>query len=206
MFRVYNDTRIIMTSVTGYDRKSRTCIPAPGRRAMIFHDEKELIRYLAGHTDTHGYADPARWSNSLITRQYSAGRAVRVWTESIEGSFGRRLSWTENWEYWFHDTGGRTTDVRRFRAEVIAAVRRGETSGNACTGWKGNTHQGRRRHSVYRMAGQRGRVGFYLRSLGEETNEKRVSPARNSGAVRGRLFRQNTIARTCASSWSVFIP
>ena len=138
MYTVHYDSRIFMNSVLDYDSKAGTYVFAAGGKKLVFQNEKELIRCLASHTDMHGYADPARWSNNLILRQVSKGRKARTWTIQI----GRNTVRTENWDYWFHDAYGRTIDVRDYWPTVVAAVRLGDlTNEKRAVGQRYHVHR-----------------------------------------------------------------
>ncbi len=132
MYTVHNDSRVFMTPVVA-DGSKAGFVTAPAGKAWVFPDEKALIAHLACHTDTHGSADPACWSNDLIPRQFAKGRAARTWTVRHTVMLGRgrsafpyALEKTENWDYRFHDAAGRTLDVRDLWPAVVAAVRRGD--------------------------------------------------------------------------------
>lgn len=157
MYKIANDTRIFMCPVTDYDNETRSHVLFPGGKERVFRDERELIRYLAVHTDTHGCADPARWTNEVLSRQFAKGRPARTWTI--------RLVWydvrTERWDYWFHDANGRTVDVRLLWPEVVKAVRAGVKEETPirefrCILWK-------KMHTSV-LGGQRGRYRAILRA------------------------------------------
>ena len=163
MHTVNNDSRIIMNSVLDYDVKAGTYVFAPGGKELVFQNETELIRCLASHTDTHGYADPARWSNNLILRQISKGRKARTWKIQIGWNTVR----TENWDYWFHDAHGRTIDVRDYWPAVIAAVRRGNLAKVKRAEWQGHHIQRTKGHTS--CCGRRkGCAGALVRASVEE--------------------------------------
>ncbi len=167
MFIVREDPRIFMTPVTEYDKAARAWKTAPGGKERVFEGSFALVRFLARHTETFGYADPARWVNSVIDRQASAGRPARVWVTAMGRYSVKDMQWygriEENWDWWFHDAGGRTVDARLFLPDVITAVLRGDT-GDVRTAPRFRFSFRRRRHSGSR-GGQTGRVGFYLRGI-----------------------------------------
>ncbi len=166
MYTVPHDPRIFMTPVTGYDAKTDTYFPANAKE-LVFSDEKALIRHLAFHTETKGSSDPNRWRFPLIERQFAKGRSVRIWTVEINWL----CTWTEAWDYWFHDTEGRTVDVNRFKGDVIKVVFNGNAAETMpVVHWKngvcGKSHRGGWHHG---RKGYKGGVSFYLRSLCEES-------------------------------------
>lgn len=160
MYTVHNDSRIIMSPVLDYDRKADGYVFAAGVKTLVFQNETELIRCLASHTDTHGYTDPARWSNDLILRQACKGRKAR--TRKFQSGWDTIR--TETWDYWFHSADGRTIDVRNYWPAVVAAVRRGDLRDEKLVG----VHiQGKKSHSSS-SGGRKGCLGALVRAAVEE--------------------------------------
>lgn len=164
MFIVQEDLRIFMTPVTEYDRTTRAWRIAPDGKERVFEDSGELVKFLARHTKTFGYADPARWVNSVIDRQAAIGRPARTWV-AMEGWYSvKDAHWygriEETWDWWFHDAGGRTVDARLFLPDVTAAVLHGDT-GDVQSAPRFFFSPGRRKHRGHRG----GRVGFYIHGI-----------------------------------------
>lgn len=176
MYNVDYDPRIIMTPVLSCDSKTRTFICATHREERVFGNEQELIRHLVYYTETNGYSDPSRWSNSLISRQLLKGKSARTpivqegWYAS---RIWRRQSEEENSPiYWFHDVHGRTLDVRNFLPKIIEAVRNGNPADTSPFTWNRWVRQGRKSHNGPRRrrhnSRRNGGIGAYLRSVERE--------------------------------------
>lgn len=146
-----------------YDVKTRSHVFFPGGKEVVFRDAKELIRYLASHTDTHGCVDSGRWSNEILCLQFAKGRPARKWTIQLNWYCTR----TECWDYWFHDAHGRTVDARQFWPEVVKAVRAGVNAKTEPPIWKFR-RLWRKSHTGI-SGGQRGHIRAILRSVEAET-------------------------------------
>lgn len=185
MFSIHADPRIYIVSLI-HGKNGGPCVPDPRRPARCLADLNELICYLASNTDTHGYADPARWTNSIIDNQNLTGTDVRVtsdWEYTCDETLQR--VWVTHRDFRcirICDADGRIIDARKYWDAVVRAVRAGVNRwyfpGRRHSRWNGF-----KSHKVQRWRGRKARSGAFVRLAFEICDDEGL------GIVRGNMLR-----------------
>ncbi len=151
-------------------------------KERAFPDEDALVSFLALATDTHGYADPARWTCPPMNRCILVREAPRPSGRSVP-SGDLAVDVAERSAFRFTDAAGRLIDVRNLRSRVIDRIRCGRGGPSLPVPRPYGCPPGRRRRAV----GQRGQAGHYLRGLNGEDVFDRDGRLLGRWEPRGRM-------------------